>query len=212
MSRKSFVKSGRGLECSALTLQELLVERAVLGLYQVELVVDFVFKALHLRAHLSDVVVQQSRQLHLLVLLLGLPLKAVLECDRLNGLLLNYFNCSVLSFVRSAPALLVLRPLLVGVVSLEAVDRGVGLTIFVLLHDLLVVRLVESVILYQLPHRRQISLLQHSRLRLLQGRVHVEVELSRLVLPVVHHFVYAVGHVTRIGARITSRQDRLNFL
>lgn len=131
----------------------------------------------------------------------------VLECRGLNGLLLDDFNGCVLSLVRCAPSLPVF--FLTVIVSLEAVDWGVGV---VVLHDLLVVRLVEAVTLYELAHGGEVGLLQDCGLRLLQGRVHVEVELGRLVRPVVHHLVHLVRHVRRVGARVARRQGRLHFL
>jgi hypothetical protein len=109
--------------------------------------------------------------------------------------------------MRCAPPLL----MLLFLVSLEAVDRGGG-AIVVLFHDFLVVGLVEAVVLYELACRGELGLVQDGSLRLLKGRVHIEVELGRLVLPVVHHLVHPARHVARVGTRVTCCEDRLHFL
>jgi hypothetical protein len=110
----------------------------------------------------------------------------------------------VLPLMRCAPPLL----MLLFLVSLEAVDRG-GVVLF---HDLLVVGLIEAVVLYELACRGELGLMQDGGLRMLKGRVHIEVELGRLVLPVVHHLVHPARHVARVGTRVTCCEDRLHFL
>lgn len=62
--------------------------------------------------------------------------------------------------------------------------------------------LVEAVALDQLAHWGQVGLLQHGGLGELQGRVHGEVELGRLVRPVIYHLVDAGRDVTRVGPRV----------
>ena len=58
---------------------------------------------------------------------------------------------------------------------------------------------VKAVVLNEFADRGEVGLLQHRGLRLLQGRIHVEVELGRLVLPVVHHLINLVRHIARVG-------------
>jgi hypothetical protein len=74
------------------------------------------------------------------------------------------------------------------------------------------VGLIEAVVLYELACRGELGLMQDGGLRLLKGRVHIEVELGRLVLAVVHHLVHPARHVARVGTRVTCCEDRLHLL
>ncbi len=86
--------------------------------------------------------------------------------------------------------------------SVQAVDRRVAIIVSIdpVFHDLLVMRLVEAMPLNQLAHWRYLRLLKHSGVRLLQRRIHLEVKLSRLVRPMIHHLIHFHRDVARVRA------------
>ena len=83
------------------------------------------------------------------------------------------------------------------VVSVQTV-HGLIIISGTLFHDLLVVCLVEAVSLDEFTDRRHVCALQHGCVALLQGGVHLELELGGLVGAVVDDLVDAHGYVARV--------------